>query len=1251
MKSLKLISSLGLGLLLAGAVESQDQTQRRGGGITTTNVPFNGAVLFTDGTIFYWSYATNLQSSVTNAVTSINGGTSNNQYIVVAAVPVGTDFNIVTVSGGGGGTNIFHLPTASAANRGALASADWVNFQGTYLNAITNTDLSQATNSARKLVILANAQLTNLVIWSSGLSNAILIRGPMLAGTNGVITFGDSVNIFKMTNWMVTYQRGQFEMNDSGQSLYVRDGASLSAENGSPILVGVGTSTGIGASHVRFGTNDYISSGDTDSGEIVRYRFAQDITSNITNLVMRWWEVSNYVASAAVVGNIITAKSVNVTNVGANKIVSTDPNGWLTNAVLGFGLDLTGNTLEITNVTGTGPTFVLQGAPTLSNTVTFKGTVGVQQPQIRLLNTVGNGYLSFSQPSGWIPTNNLSFVITNAQAGQYLKIASAVGSAGIVQVDLTNDVAPGATVPGGPTLTIQFNQAGTFLGTNVFNFATNSIQAQIVDTGLASSDQSGFTWFDGTAGLSPATSSNSFGRYVISSTALKLFPNVAALNPNPATVPHWVFNSNGLSTPFDNQADYGAFALRSRTNWSGGVDTTNIQTRGPASVVNIGQVGGARVQIMGTISNLWAVAGNNGTTVAHINGTNQNYTFTMTCSTNLVLTNLMDNVLYTVDITNAGTFILTNFFPIQSENTAWIYHPFSQSTVSPNAVTRYQFQRHGTKTNAWEMGPQLELGAGGGIVFTTNGTGRLTISANGAPSQFAPASADSDPLIIKSNAPMTNITLYGNTYLNSANSGSDYSFDFSAIGNVKFFDGVNNALIYDMTSGLYAPAGYGDTNGLNAFPWRKSFNIDVFARSNVFAQFVYPTNVGVSQLVRTDSGGKLAAVTIGSGVAFDGTTLTGSGGSGSNFATINLTNQLLYIPEKFNGSNGVSGIALTNNWDLSKNTFKQITNYVGTNLTFTISNVIEGASLISEFIGLPGTTNLVYVQVVPTVNLKWKGWDTNASTVGITVRGGYSYTVQAFADRATNVSVWVTTDEPAPVISITTNDFVINTRYTNSNTTFTYVQCSMTLNAGVTDIAQAVLLIDQNADGTFDTWITNRIGSGVAMADSIFVGGWVTNGGIYLFTNQSTGSATATINPNSSQKVSGFVTTTATSSPLGSYSYSTSDFVATNSTANSNLTVNFLELTREIYLTNNISLTNYINMQSGINAGVKWRIIPKLVNRTVVWPAIGNSFGMRFGTNSGSVLWTTLTNNTEYWVSWDSWNTNIVATVTAFSFQ
>lgn len=120
------------------------------------------------------------------------------------------------------------------------------------------------------------------------------------------------------------------------------------------------------------------------------------------------------------------------------------------------------------------------------------------------------------------------------------------------------------------------------------------------------------------------------------------------------------------------------------------------------------------------------------------------------------------------------------------------------------------------------------------------------------------------------------------------------------------------------------------------------------------------------------------------------------------------------------------------------------------------------------------------------------------------------------------------------------------------------------------------------------------------------------------------------------------------------YVYPTIDAIETNSTANSNLLVSFLPTTngtRRIYLTNNISLTNFTGFVDGRDSTVLYRFVPQLVNRTVVWPSVGNTLGMRFGTNAGVPLWTTLTNNVEYEARFNVMNTNVEATIRAIYFQ
>lgn len=134
---------------------------------------------------------------------------------------------------------------------------------------------------------------------------------------------------------------------------------------------------------------------------------------------------------------------------------------------------------------------------------------------------------------------------------------------------------------------------------------------------------------------------------------------------------------------------------------------------------------------------------------------------------------------------------------------------------------------------------------------------------------------------------------------------------------------------------------------------------------------------------------------------------------------LTVTDQLIYLPLNFNGSNGITGTALTNNVDLSSQAaFRPITNRVGTNLTFTISNVIQSSSLIMPFKGIGGYSNRVTYLATAGVNIRWLNWATNGN-YDVLVRNGFNYFVSMFADKATNVNAWVTTDDIyVPVLSV-----------------------------------------------------------------------------------------------------------------------------------------------------------------------------------------------------------------------------------------
>ena len=78
-------------------------------------------------------------TTFSTGITALNGLTTQVQYLATGTS--GTDFNISSATA----THTFNLPTASAANRGALSSADWTTFnnkQNTITNPVTGTGTS-----------------------------------------------------------------------------------------------------------------------------------------------------------------------------------------------------------------------------------------------------------------------------------------------------------------------------------------------------------------------------------------------------------------------------------------------------------------------------------------------------------------------------------------------------------------------------------------------------------------------------------------------------------------------------------------------------------------------------------------------------------------------------------------------------------------------------------------------------------------------------------------------------------------------------------------------------------------------------------------------------------------------------------------------------------------------------------------------------------------------------------------------------
>jgi hypothetical protein len=131
-------------------------------------------------------------TTFSSGISSINGLTKQTQYLAVGTS--GTDFNIDSITD----THTFHLPTASALNRGALSTTDWINFDskqpaGTYA---TGTGTADGTNTGDNAIntLYEQAKKGSFGITIDGAGTVIT------TGNKGYITIPYSGTI---TGWQI----------------------------------------------------------------------------------------------------------------------------------------------------------------------------------------------------------------------------------------------------------------------------------------------------------------------------------------------------------------------------------------------------------------------------------------------------------------------------------------------------------------------------------------------------------------------------------------------------------------------------------------------------------------------------------------------------------------------------------------------------------------------------------------------------------------------------------------------------------------------------------------------------------------------------------------------------------------------------------------------------------------------------------------------------------------------------------------
>jgi hypothetical protein len=487
-----------------------------GQGITrnsvTTNAwpkvfPAANDVLLWDGVNNRWTNGT-ASTTATNAISDINGSSSNHQFIVIwSAAETSNTFGIQTAQGAAGGTNFFHFPVADLTHSGVLTSNDWRIFAGLQF---TNADPSQFSVANRTLYFISGAMATNLN--ANGITNRgfTLLQGNTIAATNGWLQFGDPVNTQQITNYDNTWFYGSAFVQPS--RIFQFWNSSIALITNSTLLVGGSDLT---TNTIRFNSQGYIADSVTDASEDLRYRLGsttigwhsndvvrmRDLTNITVNLLTNLTVNPNQLVSAGQPLTIIAgAKQTNLTSYGwetfngpftnSSTFVFSSPGGFfdivdaldfftffngikVTNSLGLFKMPQTNRVLfldgsnHVTNVTSQaastdlvyadGSAHPLISGYSLTNTVTYGNTVtfpGVL-PIPRVLKLDGDGILSS--------------VVSAAPSSDFVHADGSVGSAGAPNMN-TNTVLVGSQ----PTISL-------WSGTGVKVYATNNGAASRID--------------------------------------------------------------------------------------------------------------------------------------------------------------------------------------------------------------------------------------------------------------------------------------------------------------------------------------------------------------------------------------------------------------------------------------------------------------------------------------------------------------------------------------------------------------------------------------------------------------------------------------------------------------------------------------------------------------------------------------------------------------------------------------------------
>ena len=369
-------------------------------------------------------------------ISALNGLTANTQYLAVGTS--GTDFAISSVTD----THTFNLPTASAANRGALSSADWTTFNakigGTGANGQVAYFTGTNTQSGSNNLFWDNANGRLGIGTASPLSILDISAGAIIIGQNKIDGTTDNLKISSDFNNVSGLSSIEF-LTDGTEKVRITNTGNVGIGTNNPSTTRLNV---LGASSDGVSTVARISKLNAAENDLAAFDIQVDPTNNIVNLIstgtnvgaMAFYRGGSEEMRINASGNI----GIGTTTIGSKLQV----NG---NAAIGYssstaapsnGLVVSGNTLLGTTTDNTIDRLQVSGSANITGNLTVDTNtlfvdsvnnrvgIGTTSPSARLQTTNG---LNSSTAISILEQNQSNTV--NAVALVQIKGVSGLGSA------------------------------------------------------------------------------------------------------------------------------------------------------------------------------------------------------------------------------------------------------------------------------------------------------------------------------------------------------------------------------------------------------------------------------------------------------------------------------------------------------------------------------------------------------------------------------------------------------------------------------------------------------------------------------------------------------------------------------------------------------------------------------------------------------------------------------------------------------